>query len=158
MKRNEKIVIGILVVITIIVIIFAVTKRNNNDNQKENQQSQQTNQQENQLQGEFVANLDNGVAYNTSNKLEETKTFEGLEISNIQLTKEGNTSQILATVTNKSNEAKPFQILKFKFVDKENNEIITISCAIKDLATDESTQLSTNASFDYVNAYDFVII
>lgn len=158
MKKNEKLMIGILVLITIIVIIFANTR----NKEKETtvppvEVNEVIDQVENKAQGEFTQDLGNGTSVNTSDKLSSVKKYNGLEISNIQLSKKGNTTQIVATVKNTTNGTIPFQMLKIKLVDKNNNEIKTVSCAVKELTAGESTQLSTSASFDYVNAYDFVI-
>ena len=151
MKNKEKIYIGILVVIAIVVILFAVTK---NKDKEDNAIPPVNNQTQNV--GEFEKDLGNGVSVNTSNKLSDPKTFEGFEISDIQLSKSGNTSELLATVKNTTNTKTQMKILKIKLVDKENNEIKTVTCAVKELEPGESTQISSSASFNYVNAYDFI--
>lgn len=169
MKKNEKIFVLVLVVIAIIAIIFAVN-RNNGDSEQEQQpaQQQQTQTQTNTEQqdtttnttnetGKYEQNLGNGVSLNTSSKLSTTKTFDGYEISGIQLGKTGNTTTLVATIKNTTNSAKPFQMLKITLLDENGKKIQTLSCAVQDLAAGESAQLSTSASSNYVNAYDFSI-
>ena len=155
MRKNEKIVIGILIVITIIVIIFAVNRKGLNKAPVENITG--NTQTENRVEQEFVEEIGGGVSVNTSNKIKEVKKFEGLEIKEVQMYKSGNTTQVVGKITNTTEKTIPFQMLKLKIVDKEGKEIITVALAVKELTAGESTQLSTSATFDYVNAYDYII-
>ena len=160
MKKNEKIFIIVLVVITIIVIIFVTNKNKNNEQQSSKQISQQTQSTEEittqeSIIGKYEQNLGNGVSLNTSNELSKTKEFDGYEIKDIQLSKNGNTTTLLATITNTTGSTKPFQMLKVTLLDENGQEIQTLNCAVKELESGESTQLSTSASSNYVNAYDF---
>ncbi len=151
MKEKEKKMILILSIITIIVIIVAVVIKNKSTN-KENQ-----NNSVQQTEEEFVNVLGDGTRLNTSDKLHETKTFEGMEISNFQVTEKDNVTVLLGTVTNVSNTTKGGYPVNIKIVDKAGKEIVTIGAFLGTLEPGESTQLNTSATFDYANAYDFSI-
>ena len=148
MKKNEKIMIGIIVVITIAVLIIAL----NRENKKEKQEGT-----ENVAQEEFVNVLEDGTRLNKSDKLHEKKEFDGMEITDFQLTEKDNVTLLLGTITNTSNEKKGGYPVNIKVVDKQGNEIITVAAFFGELEPGQSTQLSTSATFDYANAYDFSI-
>lgn len=148
MSRKEKRIIGILALITIIAIIVMVVIRNNNKNKEE---------QPVEPEEEFVEVLEDGTRLNKSDKLHETKTFDGMEISDFQLTENGNVTLLLGTITNTSSTNKGGYPVNITVVDKEGQEIITVAAFLGELKPGENTQLSTSATFDYANAYDFTI-
>lgn len=151
MKEKEKKLILILSIITIVVVIAAIVIKNSSTNKKNENNSVQ------QPEEEFVDVLEDGTRLNTSDKLHETKTFEGMEISNFQVTEKDNVTVLLGTVTNVSNTTKGGYPVNIKIVDKAGNEIVTIGAFLGTLEPGESTQLNTSATFDYANAYDFSI-
>ena len=160
MKKQEKRMIAILVAITVIVIIIAIVTRNRNNNGEEGENRiQQSSQQKetNTEEEEYVNVLEDGTRQNTSEKLKETKTIDGMEISDIQLTEKDNVTLLLGTITNTTNETRGGYPVNVQIVDEEGNEIITITGYIEELAAGESSQFSTSATFDYANAYDFNI-
>ena len=150
MKKNEKRMIGILLIITVIVIIAAIVIGSN----KKKEQTDENKQNEVE---EFVNVLEDGTRLNKSDKLHETKTFDGMEITNFQLTEKDNVSLLLGTVTNTSSETKGGYPVQIIVVDKQGNEIITVDAFLGELKPGASSQLSTSATFDYANAYDFSI-
>ena len=151
MKKSEKRMIGILVLITVIVIIiYVVTSRGKEENIGVAEEG-------NQVVEEFVEVLEDGTRLNTSSKLQETKTIDGMEVTNLQLTESGDISLLLGTVRNVSSEAKGGYPVEIRVVDKEENEIVTVGGYIPELAPGAETQLNSSATFDYANAYDFTI-
>ena len=156
MKKNEKILIGVLVLITVIVIIVALVNRNKGEENNTNNMNT-TVDQSNENEEEFVNTLADGTKLNTSEELHKTKTFDGMEISDFQLTENGNVTLLLGTITNTSNVEKGGYPVDIKVLDKEGKEIITIGAYISKLQPGQSTQLNTSATFDYANAYDFEI-
>ena len=152
MKKNEKIVIGVLVLLTIVVIIVAIANRD-----KKDENTNTTVEQSNVQEEEFVNTLADGTRLNTSEELHKTKTFDGMEISEFQLTENGNVTLLLGTITNTSNVEKGGYPVDIKVIDKEGQEIITVGAYISKLQPGQSTQLNTSATFDYANAYDFEI-
>ncbi len=151
MSKKEKIIIGILILIAIIAIFVLVAIRRNNTNNI-------ALEEENQVQDEeYVEVLEDDTRLNTSDKLQETKIFDEMEISNIQLTEKDNMTVLLGTIKNNSSTVKGGYPVNITVLDKSGNEIITVAAYIKELQPGESTQLSTSATFDYANAYDFTI-
>lgn len=104
-----------------------------------------------------VKTLSDGTRLNNSTKMQEIKTIDGLEISNIQLTEKDNVSILLGTVTNKTNETKGDYPVNIIIYDENEKEITTIGGYIGEVNPGESTQLNSSATFDYANAYDFRI-
>lgn len=150
-KRNF-IVGGIVVIIAIILVIVFVANKN-----KKGVENSNNGQDNNQVTEEFVNVLDDGTRLNTSNKLKETKTIDGMEISNFQLTAKDNVTILLGTITNKSDAVKGDYPVNIKILDKQGNEIITVGGYIGELQPGATTQLNCSATFDYANAYDFEI-
>lgn len=147
MKKKEKQMIGVLILITIIVIIIAIVMANNKEEKVENKAPKE----------EFVNVLEDGTRLNTSDKLHQKKTFDGMEITNFQLTEKDNVTLLLGTITNTSDTARGGYPVNITVKDKQGNEIITVAGFIGELEPGKSTQLSTSATFDYANAYDFEI-
>lgn len=156
MKREEKRMIGILILITIIVIIVGIVM-SVNKGKKQNQEDNVVGGEENRIVEEFVDLREDGTKVNKSNKLHETKTYDGLEIGNLQLTMKNNVSQILGEVKNVSNTARGEYPISLVILDKQGNEIITIGAYIQKLEPDQSAEFNTSATFDFANAYDFRI-
>ena len=172
MKKNEKIVIGVLVVITVILIIVAIVKSNKDESAEVSDSSSASTQSEEEeiLEEEileleediedveeYVIIADDGTKINTSEKLSETKTIDGIEITNIQLTESGNVTQLLATMTNTSDETQGGYIATLTLIDEDGNAILEMSPYIDSLEPGESTELNASATLDYANAYDFTI-
>lgn len=149
MKNNEKKFILILIVISIIII--AIVAINTNNQKKENTNTNTNNEEK------YVDVLQDGTKLNKSSKLQETKTIDGMEVSDFQLTSNGNVTILLGTITNKSNEVKGDYPVSIKILDEKGNEIITVGGYIGELQPGKSTQLNCSATFDYANAYDFEI-
>lgn len=152
MKKKEKQMIWILIAITLVVIIIGIVMGINN-RKEENKGEEVTNV----VEEEFVNVLEDGTRLNTSNKLQETKTIDGMEVRNFQLTEKNNVSLLLGTITNVSSETRGGYPVVIKIIDKEGNEIVTVGGYIPELEAGESTDLISSATFDYANAYDFTI-
>lgn len=153
MKSNEKkalIILGV-VVIVIIAIVFFVT-RPKTENGDANIGT------ENKVVEEFVQTLEDGTKLNTSTKLSETKTVNGLKIGNIQLTNKNNQSVLLADVENVSGKDTKVTIVDIVLVDKNGAELGKVNGIIGNLKAGEKTQLNTSTMIDYANAYDFRIV
>ena len=150
MSKKEKRIIIVLVAIIVIALIVAIIIKNRNENKT-------TVENNTQSAEKFVDVLEDGTRLNTSNKLHETKTIDGMEISNFQLTEKDNVTLLLGTITNTSSTTKGDYPVDVKIVDQQGNEIITVSAYIAPVQSGESTQFNTSATFDYANAYDFSI-
>ena len=157
MKNNEKKGLIILAVVAIVIIgvIFLITRPKTESNTNTNAGSIT---EENKTVEEFVQNLDDGTKINTSTKLNETKTVNGLKIGNIQLTNKNNQSILLADVENTSGKDTPVMLIDIILIDKNGNELGKVNGIIGDLKAGAKTQLNTSTMIDYANAYDFKIV
>lgn len=156
MKREEKLMVGVLILITILVIIVGIVM-SINKGKKENKDNNVVAREENRVVEEFVDLREDGTKVNKSSKLHEKKTYDGLEIGNLQLTMKDNVSVILGEIKNVSNIAKGEYPISLVMLDKEGNEIITIGAYIQKLEPGQTAELNTSATFDFANAYDFKI-
>ncbi len=148
MKNKEKKMILILVAITAIAIIGLLIIKGSKDNKEEENTAPKE---------EFVNVLEDGTQLNTSSKLHETKKFEGMEISNFQLTEKENVTLLLGTITNTTETKQGGYPVDIKVVDKQQQEIATVGAYMPPLEAGQSAQLSANATADFANAYDFTI-
>ncbi len=146
-ERKAIVVTIILIVIAILAIIIWFMMQKS--------EVQTGGEVEDTTKEEFVEILEDGTKLNNSTKLAETKKFEGMEITNFQLTEKDNVSLLLGTITNTSDSIKGGYPITIKIIDKSENEIVTVGGFVKELQPGESTQLSISATFDYANAYDF---
>ena len=97
MKKKEKIWIGAIVAITIILIVVVSFIVMNNSKKED---------EENEEENNMSYKLEDGTRLNVSDKLSEAKEFEGMEISDIQITEKDNLTVLLAKITNISNKHK----------------------------------------------------
>ena len=148
MKKKEKIAIGVLIAITIIAIIALMIMNNKGGKSAS---------KKNETKSDMSYELEDGTQLNTSSKLNEIKKFDGMEISNIQITQKDNVSLLLAKIANISNTKQGGYVIDIKIIDKQGNEIKTVPFLVKELEPGETTQLNASATFDFVDAYDFVI-
>ena len=154
MKKNEKIMITILIVIVVIVGGILIIR---NVNQKESEPQPQE-EVENIVAEENVQTLGDGTKLNISTKLKESKKLGDLEIGDIQLTNKNGQSVLLANIVNKGKQKTDVILIDIVLYDKNNQEIATIPGIISPLEVGESTQLNTVVQEDYANAYDFKIV
>lgn len=148
MKKNKKIVIIssiILIILAIIVLVsWLIWQQYNKSTQQDKTQ-------------QYVQVLEDGTKLNVSKKLTESKTVDGLEITDLQLTEKSNITQLLGTITNRSDKTSEASIITITFYDKEGNVMTELKPYIKELKVGESTQLNASTTFDYTNAYDIKI-
>lgn len=148
MKDKEKRMIAILVAITIIVIIIAIFMNKNKSKEETRSEVVEENS---------MVVIEDGTRVNESKKMKENKKFEGMEISNIQLTETDGETLLIATVTNTSQIKQGGYPVKIKMVDEKGNEIRTMDAYIGELQPGKSMKISTSETFDSTNVYDFMI-
>ena len=148
MKKKEKILIIILLGIVLIMAILAIVK-----NQKESQKNivEEINEEE-----EFTRILEDGTKLNVSTKLNETKMVDKLKIYNIQLTSKNDQTVFLADV--ESSEDKEITLVDIVLLNKNGNELTTITGLIGKTKAGGVQQLNCVVTSDYANAYDFMVI
>ena len=155
MKRNEKIVIAVLLIITIILIVILHMRNSSNNSSDE---TIETSSESVVVEdGGYVRTYSDGTKLNMSEALNEDKEIDGIEITDIQLTESDNITQLLATLTNTSDETQGGYSVTLTLVDEDGEELTEMKAYIPELEPNGSTQLNTSIGFDYSDAYDFVI-
>ena len=153
MKKNEKRMILILIIVSILiigVIYFATRPKNNKD--------EQSLAETNEPAEEFVQMVGDGKKLNISTKLKETKKVNGLEFSNIYLTEKDSSTDLIATVKNNTgSDITKITFVQITLIDKEGKEIVKLDGAIAPIKQGEEKQFQINTTLDYANAYDFKI-
>ena len=160
MKKSEKIVILVLVIIVIALIIVQIIRNNSNSEKTTVTTSSSDSETESDDEEEdvgYVTTLSDGTKLNTSEKLNEDKEIDGIEITEIQLTESNNQTQLLATLTNTSEEVQGGYVATINLLDEDGETIAQLSAYIPELEAGESTQLNTSSGLDYSDAYDFTI-
>lgn len=146
MRKNEKILIFVLLAILVIVLIVVNVNKKGKDNSGNNTTEK------------YVEVLEDGTKLNTSNKLSKTKKINGLEITNIQLTTKDGMTVLLADVKNTTSSYKDMTSVTVKILDKSGKELTSLKGLIAPLEAGETTQLNIGVTSDYANAYDFEIV
>ena len=149
MKKKEKRMILIIVLVGVLIIgglLIWKNGRKNNDEQGINQPKE-----------EFVQVLEDGTKLNISNKLKEEKTIKGLKIGNIQLTEQNGQSVLLADVRNEGTQDVEMFLINIILVDKTGKEIATIPGIVSPVKAGATVQLNAGITEDYANAYDFKV-
>ena len=148
MKKKEKKMILILVIVSILIIgvIWLVTRPKKEEIV------------ENEVVEEFVQVLDDGTKLNTSSKLQEEKTINGLKIGNIQLTEKNGQLVLLADVTNPTEKDSEIFLIDIILYDKTGKEIATVPGIVSPIKAGGKTQLNAGITEKYANAYDFKVV
>lgn len=162
MKKNEfKVILTIFLIMVLILVLVIVTKNRKNKNEQNDTQNIKTEQNVENTQNkkeEYVEVKKDGTKVNTSNKLKQEKTVDGLTVSNITITEKDNETTLRATVKNSSNTVKGDYTVKLKIKDNQGNIIKEITGYINTVKANEQTTLSIKTSYDFANAYDFEIV
>ena len=158
MNSNEKRWIILLVAVVIIAIVFFVVITNINKGDDESQNNvtpQQTVQGGNNEQ--YTTELDDGTKVNTSETFNQTKTYNNLEISNIQFTEKDGQSTFLADVKNNGTTTHEPEIVKIVLLDENGNTVVELKPAIGRIEPGETDQINSMVSADVTNVKDFRI-
>ena len=147
MKKSEIKMIVVILIVGLIVIGVMLATRGTNKKGEETTETEES----------YTEVLEDGTRINTSEKTKKTKTVEGLEISNLQITEKDNVTIMLGTITNKGKETKEDITLKIKILDRNGKEITTVENYIGKLEVGKSTQLNTSTTYDYADMYDYEV-
>lgn len=157
MKKSEKKMTLILVIVSIIIIsiIYISTRSSKNRSEPRTAIEESTT---NENVEEFVQVLENGKKLNNSTKLNEAKQVNGLEFSKIYLTEKDNSTDLIATVKNNTGkDITKMTFVKVTLLDKEGKNIVVLDGVIAPVKAGEEKQFQINSTLDYANAYDFKI-
>jgi len=168
MENKRKLIISGIILAVLIIIVVAVVIIEKVDN-KNNDSSTSTAPP---VQIINYRTLSDGTKLNESPKLKVSKQFEGLDITGIQITCEQPTStndttnslvkgktEMLATLTNNTNQTLGGYDVNITFVDEKGNSIsdFKVFARIIELKPGESTQLNASITENLINAYDIKI-
>ena len=158
MNSNEKRWVILLVAGVIIAVIFfvVITNINKGDGENQNNVTQQQSVQ-NTSNEEFTTELDDGTKINTSESFGQTKTYNNLEISNIQFTSKDGKSTLLADVKNTGTTTHEPEIVKIVLLDENGNTVTELKPAIEKIEPGETAQINSSVSADVANVKDFRI-
>lgn len=158
MNSNEKRWVILLVAVVIIAIVFFVVITNINKDNKgsQNNVTQQQSVQNNNNE-QFTTELDDGTKINTSETFGTTKTYNNLEISNIQFTEKDGQSTFLADVKNNGTTTHEPEIVKIVLLDENGNTVAELKPAIEKIEPGETAQINSMISADVTNVKDFKI-
>ena len=149
-KKEKKVVftlIGIMVVVLLIVVIVKTVN-------KPDESLGNTIQQAEENEEKYVTELADGTKLNNSEELNNTHTYKGVEISNIQFTSQNGSSVLLADVRNTGSETFEEEEATIVLIG-ENNEEREIAVYIPSLSAGETKQINSIVTADVVNVKDF---
>ena len=150
MTSKEKRVVFTLIGIMVAVLLIVVIVKSVNTPEEEVQNNIMENEEK------YVTELSDGTKLNNSEDLNDTHTYKGVEISNIQFTSQNGNSVLLADVTNTGSTAFAEERATIVLID-ENNEERRIGLIIPSLAVGEKKQINSIVTADVVNVKDFRI-
>ena len=149
-NKEKKVVftlIGIMVVVLLIVVIVKTVN-------KPEESLGNTIQQAEENEEKYVTELADGTKLNNSEELNNTHTYKGVEISNIQFTSQNGSSVLLADVRNTGSETFEEEEATIVLIG-ENNEEREIAVYIPSLSAGETKQINSIVTADVVNVKDF---
>ena len=155
MNSNEKrwVILLVAVLVIAVVLIVGLGMNGNKQNTSIGGQSQTQGTTGTQTGDE---NSNYATRVNTNEDFNATKTYNNLEISNIQLSENNGTSVLLADVTNKGESTHEQETVKITIVGEDDSET-TVNAIIGTIEPGETIKLNTSMTVDVVNAKDFKI-
>lgn len=150
-NKEKKVVftlIGVMVVVLLIVVIVKTVSKPEGENLGNTIQQAEENEEK------YVTELADGTKLNNSEELNNTHTYKGVEISNIQFTSQNGSSVLLADVRNTGSETFEEEEATIVLIG-ENNEEREIAVYIPSLSAGETKQINSIVTADVVNVRDF---
>lgn len=162
------IIIG-LVLLIIIFIVLTIVQSNVNKNvdkkfelseaEKNTIRQEVIEEIENGVE-ENVGHLDDGTRINSSQKMLEKRAIRedsAIEVSNMKITASNRNSVIVVQAKNVSQEEQGDYLAMISFLDKDGKELFQVGIHIPKLAPLQTVEVTTSATTDIANAYDYVI-
>ena len=155
MNSNEKrwVILLVAVLAIAVVLIVGLSMSGNRQDTAMGGQSQ-TQGSAGTQEGDESA--DYATRVNTNEDFNATKTYNNLEISNIQLSENNGTSVLLADVTNKGDSTHEQETVKITIIGEDGSKT-TVNAIIGTIEPGETIKLNTSMTADVVNAKDFKI-
>ena len=143
-KLNYRRVIAIIIILAVIIMaVVVITKK--------------TKKQEEQQPEQQYYTTDGESKYNNSEKLQETKNFEGYEITKIGLNEIEGETYFNAKIKNTSNKSIGNELIYIIFKTKTGQEIYKMQVQIDELEPGKTTNINSKITKDVVGAYDIEI-
>lgn len=153
-KKEKRLILVLLIILAIVVIIYVVRQ---NQNKGEDGTGVTGSQQIAKAEGTYTETLEDGTVLNTSEEFNGTKTYNGLEISNIQYTEKNGMTVLLADVKNTSDTAHSLELVKIIVVGENGEDMAVMNSIIGDVGPGETIELNASMTGNIVNAKDFRI-
>lgn len=151
-KLNVKKIVILIVTIILTVVIIGIIFKKIDDREARNQQQQElANAQKNYV------TLEDGTQVNTSTKILEDKNVGTLVISNVQITRKNDITTIIADVKNTGTKNDGKFSVNVTFLEKDGDKITSIIGYIQEVKPGETLELVISGSYNFVDAYDFII-
>ena len=149
-NKEKKVVFTLIGVMVVVLLIVVIVKTVN----KPDESLGNTIQQAEENEEKYVTELADGTKLNNSEELNNTHTYKGVEISNIQFTSQNGSSVLLADVRNTGSETFEEEEATIVLIG-ENNEEREIAVYIPSLSAGETKQINSIVTADVVNVKDF---
>lgn len=148
-RKKYSIFVGIAILLFIIavIIVYLIVQYWNNSNDNSN----------NDEEDNYSTVLSDGSKVNTSSKLKEPKELDGLRITNIELVASGQLTNLVGDITNITHNTIGATTIDIILVNSKGNELATMNFYVKELTANETTRLNASTTFDYSNAYNFIL-
>lgn len=146
MKKEEKRFILILIGISIIIITVLYFITHKPEEKPEIEPSNNSNIQEQQ-----------GTKTVTSEKLNQTKKIDGIDITNISITEINGLAQVSANVTNTTSTEKAEFSIKIKMLDKNGTVLQELRALVGKTKPGETRQILASVDMDITQVQDIKI-
>lgn len=153
-KSKGAVLVCAVAIILIIVLLVLGGKNDNNNQLADGKNDGKVN---NTFIEEFVQVQENGEKVNISEKLKQTKTVEGVELTNISLVEKGGQSEIVANAKNTTSSTIEELKIIITAIDKNENTLDELEASVYELEPGEATILKAVITSDIANAYDFTV-
>ena len=157
MNSNEKRWIVLLVAVVIIAIVLIVVLVNRNNNKGQQDQGQVVTEEQTQNVEQFVTQVEDGTKINTSEQFNTSRTYNNVEISNIQFTAKDNMSVLLADIKNVGSTTHAREVVKITLLDENGNTVTDFNAVIAELEPGESAKINASITADVANVKDFKV-
>ena len=146
-----------MIAVVLIAVVLIVVLSTNKKNDTQLGQGGNTSQEEVENEEKYTTELDDGTKINTSEEFGKTKTYNNLEISNMQFTSKDGMTVLLADVKNNGSTEHKAEIVKIELLG-ENGEVLTDGKpVIGDIKPGETAKINVSFMGDHTNAKDFKI-
>ena len=156
--KEKKVVFTLIAIMVIILIVVIIVKQVGGGNDNTNTANMNGTSTTNTANEEkYTTELNDGTKLNTSEDLQGVKTYNNLEISNIQVTSQNGRTVIIADVKNNASTDHEAEIVKLTLLG-ENDEVLDVTYPVMPTIPAGGTeQFNSTTTADQANFKDFKI-